>query len=222
MLPPIYLCKTGHSTCLNCKENAAECSTCQTQVSAVRNFALESSIAYVKYPCKYKECNFVCNSMDIRMHQSECPYRPIVCPIEKCLDTPNYFDINKHLTGTHKELVHVKELFTVCLEQSEKHRSFIIPYKNKVFIFDCKHNYDLSITLEVRLVGTVEDSNPYKFEFDLHDACDSWGIFIKEKCGSYSDVQADVHLVRLYYDQIKPYVKNNELRFKIRIVEENV
>ncbi|KAL3288529.1 hypothetical protein HHI36_002970 [Cryptolaemus montrouzieri] len=73
---PIKLCATGHSVCGKCCEKLDRCALCHKEYTDSRNFAFESLVLKLEYPCFYKKagCNQLLSYADREAHEKTCRF----------------------------------------------------------------------------------------------------------------------------------------------------
>ncbi|XP_060530513.1 uncharacterized protein LOC132704510 [Cylas formicarius] len=81
MVPPIFICPTGHSVCSDCKVKVGKCPSCRCDYAEGRNFTLEKLTTLVKYPCRNRDigCGFISTSDKIKLHQNCCELSESPC-----------------------------------------------------------------------------------------------------------------------------------------------
>ncbi|XP_018328787.1 uncharacterized protein LOC108739398 isoform X2 [Agrilus planipennis] len=102
MIPPIYLCLSGHGVCHNCM--LFDCRVCQDFVTKNRNETLEVLSTTVNFPCRYSRngCFAILGYSKIRIHEHNCTFCPYTCNI--CGFEGQVTEIRSHFRIAHPSL----------------------------------------------------------------------------------------------------------------------
>lgn len=192
MLTSIYICSRGHSICSKCKSNLQKCPTCSVVLGSTRNYALESLVSQLKYPCAFAHqgCKETLSPTDLRMHERNCPDRIRECPFcrEDSVWTGHIGDLQVHLLERHKSSI---------LMTNTKRRlktNFLPDGPMKYFLYDNDHKamfhllqtYDDErgiIGYYVRYLGDKERAKNFKFTLSICSKSErSRNITITEFC----------------------------------------
>ncbi|XP_030751219.1 putative E3 ubiquitin-protein ligase SINAT1 [Sitophilus oryzae] len=172
MLPPIYMCATGHGICSFCRNNITSCPTCRSKITDNRSFILENLISKINFPCRNREagCKFVGASDNIKAHQKNCSFRIscMLCDWEGAL-----YDFHIHLLTDHQRHI---------LEQNVYHTAnffdtfigFLYVY-NQVFcaIFrpsNLKCPTELSLSVSITHISMDTENPNFKYELKFNPA----------------------------------------------------
>lgn len=174
MLPPIELCKNGHSICRHCRLKLQECPTCRNPFVNIRNLALENLTKKVKYPCTNRK--FGCKETHyvdfITTHQGICPYAPNVCPFieeNKCSWADHISDMKTHLLECHSEDVRVETeetSFVINTESVELKGCKVVFAHNETFYVNIRRKMNIYY-IAVRCVGTPENDSKYGYRISF-------------------------------------------------------
>lgn len=106
------------------------------------------------FPCIFDECNFKGALLDYQQHAKLCPFRPIICPIDK-VKYKNASELIKHLSGHNDVKKIALESFSTTIElNSTKQKDGIIlaDYLHHYFVISVKFNEEnLSICVGYHL-----------------------------------------------------------------------
>lgn len=238
MLPPIFQCETGHCVCTDCKKIIKACPSCTRGFNITQNFALAQVINYMIYPCKNEGCSVSRISTDIRKHESTCIYRPITCPVHNythCTGKATSLNIREHLLTCHQELVLETDELS-CLALGDEYPLLkdcnIVLHDEKIFLLHHMRRQYLDdygmLYWALQLVGTEEESKNYKFEIDIPNNFEkNFRIYMKAKCKFWdikkvNDEELDLDYIFVNYRQIEPYLNDNLLYYRMRIIEEKL
>lgn len=231
MLPPIYMCSTGHSLCGLCKTKLSKCPSCDTDFSEARNYSLEKISEIVTYPCKYKHqgCDFVANHKDITFHEVKCPYscqNNIRCFLNNtvpCTWTGSYEKIFQHIFLLHPDYC-IQLGCSISIDVSTfKMKNWFFLYDRK--IFKLYLDYNKFGTNRIRwnishIDNTEEVCDKYMFYLDIlsdnrifttSEICHNTRISVdptKEKNG---------HYINMPIALLNNFIKKNILSFKLYV-----
>jgi E3 ubiquitin-protein ligase SIAH1 len=171
MVPPIKLCKKGHSICSNCRENVQRCPTCRANFSEIRNVVLENIARRQKYPCPNRQngCLELFSVEHIAKHQAGCVYGIIKCPghlFKECSWKGLKNDLKKHVKAAHPKALEVGPTFpdpflSGCWG--------LVSYLGELFTY-CKNKRDGRYYAAVELIGTSSEASKYKYKCTLRAA----------------------------------------------------
>ncbi|KAF5296141.1 hypothetical protein FQR65_LT10311 [Abscondita terminalis] len=176
MMPPIFVCPTGHSICNSCKIKIQNCPLCRSVLQSTRNFTLEKLASTVKYPCKYQDlgCMMTLNHEQVGNHHAICSYGKRRCPMKffALCDVNNTFsDLIGHLNEKHTHYI-VKTNFMYSREivGNVTTSYWITIFENEIFVICCEHSKTTGpIKFNVLHVGMKNPKSTYKFELKFGD-----------------------------------------------------
>ncbi|KAG5870813.1 hypothetical protein JTB14_004639 [Gonioctena quinquepunctata] len=228
MIPPIHQCLTGHSICMQCKEDVKDCPTCKQEFKNTQNFALAQIINHIIYPCKHDRCKFTAKAKDIKKHEATCTFGPFKCPLREYLGCDGEMILTEmydHLLNNHYE--NLLEMETVNdpfehddLEEIED--CFIVKFGTKLFKLHYFFNTE-TFYWAMQLVGPAEDNINYRFEIDIIDTTGNNNrAYLKSTCGTLTN-KSDAFLeenshIFWKYEQIKHLI-GTELSYRVRIMQ---
>lgn len=227
MIPPIFLCSTGHSICGLCKQakGVYKCPMCQSNITNTRNFTLENVTAAAKYPCKNKitGCRFVGNSVNIRHHEKYCVTAHIDCPFN-CNWKGNTNNVIDHAQKHHN--INTPWKITDTLFRNLRSTTilvdyYLIKYDRKVFKVGFKHT---SVTGPVdwvvqELGRHFTDKPEYKFTLKFVDQSDMGRQFIiNNLCYGIVGAGDFYNCTKIPYHLLKPYInEDDQLIYQLNI-----
>lgn len=226
MLPPIFICKNGHSICEKCKLEPPHCPTCTVPFTNIRSVSLEKLSTYMEFPCIYRGsgCNESVRSENINEHQSMCPYVTYICPLQ----CPGRFNTD-HL------LEHVQQQHSIALNYYGDGLRY-----NHVMNYDFKKNYVNLITAQNDyFVSTISVTNniwefflmyigpesragrfSYTLQFGTGNV-DLASIKITLRCTSinkgFNEIRQACKCIILPVDVIKSLVEDGNMVYYLRI-----
>ena len=228
MLPPIAMCKNGHSICDQCKTQLPLCPTCRKPfLENTRNVALESIASGLDYPCRNEGCMEIFPLKLILEHQAVCLHRPRECP----LSAPSHCSwkgpsslLMKHVMDAHRRYVRVgSESCSVLNDVSNTPGYTLIVYAFDQMFLQRSRLQDCKFFSAVQYCGPKENASKYRFEFELCSAKGHFKVIVG--CLTHSDAE-DLQTinkagkcVRLDYDVIKRYMYDDKLPYKLRIYQ---
>ena len=174
MMPPITLCKKGHSICRDCRERDSFCPTCQWSVgiSDIRNEALENILTQQMYPCGNRKsgCPDWFPIQHIPKHHVGCLYGEIKCPFQtngKCSLKCRRSDMKDHLEKAHEGSLEEISALRSDLFQDKSVR--VLFCFGEIFVHHQRKKGGRFYSA-VRLIGTNSEASKYKCEFTLRAA----------------------------------------------------
>ncbi|KAF5288078.1 hypothetical protein FQR65_LT12128 [Abscondita terminalis] len=186
MVPPIFICPTGHSICNSCKIKLPSCPLCRLVFQDTRNFTLEKLATTINYPCKYKDlgCVFSLNYEHIGLHQLHCLYAYGRCPLKLlglCSIKEDFVDLIGHMRENHSNyIVDANRQYSRELAGNITTSYWATICDNEIFIICCKHSTTSGpIKFNVLHVGMNETKPKYKFELQFCDQTgkeDNWQL----------------------------------------------
>jgi E3 ubiquitin-protein ligase SIAH1 len=172
MVPPIQLCKNGHSICSKCSQNAYFCPTCGAEPSNTRNVHLENIVRGQKYPCANRPsgCLDLFSIEQIAEHQAVCSYGPVECPLKKlnveCPWKGVKSDLEEHAKAVHPE--YFVRSSTHTSPWLDDDRQLVLCF-GEVFLYNQRIR-DGTFHCVVQLIGPRSQASKYKCEFQLRAA----------------------------------------------------
>lgn len=171
MEPPIYQCNTGHSFCSTCKPKLSKCPTCTSPIGNSRNFALESMLDTVKFPCPNADlgCPDFQTRAGLKKHKSTCGYGGNDCPAKTLLHcnwNGQKSSLKDHVKAKHfleesKKLTN--GLLTDTIINDAVH--FMYAFGNLFCVYrQLEHNV---IYWGVQYLGKVEDAARYYYQIHV-------------------------------------------------------
>jgi hypothetical protein len=175
MMPPIPLCKNGHSLCSTCRQKVDKCPTCRQQFLKARSRLLDTIVKKIKYRCKYHEegCQFISKSNSIKFHEFYCPHRPFSCPFSVVVTKDLCWSgqvrlMWDHIRNNHADLTlpgEEKFVFIVdCTGPGESHRAFYV-HDETFFVIGRLINGDLCCC--VLYAGLQERASRYNYKVTI-------------------------------------------------------
>lgn len=220
MVPPIFLCKGGHSIGGECVAKLKQCPFCQQPIETTRNFTLEKLAARVNYPCTYitKGCQFVGNSQNIRAHEKNCMIYSVFCPFatfQKCNWSGPASNIYQHCQANHAPYTKItlKDILFRDLKSKNFQDFHVVKFNGKLFRVGFKHcALTGPVCWEVTQLGLEHAEKPqYKFELDFVDQTDSGRKFaIDGLCvGAKDDKNPFSKCLTVPYNLLQPFIDHN-------------
>lgn len=84
----VVQCNNGHLICEFCYNklpSPEKCPSCRSDMSYIRNRAIEDLVAKLPIQCKWKGCPEVCTIEEMRKHRDECKNRKMPCGVTGCV-----------------------------------------------------------------------------------------------------------------------------------------
>ncbi|KAJ4452063.1 hypothetical protein ANN_03579 [Periplaneta americana] len=110
LMPPIGLCKNGHSICKICRNKVQQCPTCKEDFTDNRSISLENIVRGLHYPCHNKTngCAEVLPNELMMEHEEICGLGVHECPLKKkftgfvnCKWMGTWDDLKTHIERDH-------------------------------------------------------------------------------------------------------------------------
>lgn len=232
MIPPITFCENGHNICSGCRPKIKKCPTCRKPLLSARNLALENLAKRVKYPCcnRTTGCNESFPLDQIIRHQNVCLHEFYNCPLAQapgilCHWRGPRTEVRKHIDTTHKERV-----TEAVSKLSVYTRNFNAAYKYCRIIYALGEifyqQFDVigqSFYFVVQYVGPEDAGTKYRYEFTLESSEGDEKIEVFHIAQSVNtnidDIRKSRKCVKLHYDVVRNFLKDNSLKFEMEISE---
>lgn len=222
MIPPIYVCGTGHSICKICRPRLLVCPSCQCPLQNTRNFAMEKLAATLNYPCQNqaKGCTFIDTYDKVAIHEYSCMIDNTSRCVLKCSWTGSVLDMVKHLISAHpKDIFYTNKLIRRNLADSITTTYQVFSQDDEVFRFACKHSTTTGpVKFAVQHFTSLKST--YKFVLSFIDQTNQGMIFsINHSCYSFTELPSDSFkkCIALPLDVLEPFICNQVLFFTITI-----
>ncbi|XP_050501200.1 uncharacterized protein LOC126881165 [Diabrotica virgifera virgifera] len=177
MVPPIYICESGHSICNRCVELVRICPNCRSSLTKkTRNFTLESVTTRVQYPCKNQEigCGFLTTSDKIRMHEQNCDLEDSPCVFNCGLKfrKPALFN---HVNEEHPDRVLAfNEIHTLDIKSNTKEFIYLLIASGQMFKLTIKvTGGHTSTSINMQQLNENDENLIYRYKFEFVDTSDS-------------------------------------------------
>ncbi|KAJ3627829.1 hypothetical protein MTP99_015178 [Tenebrio molitor] len=133
MLPPIYLCVSGHNVCSRCKSHP--CKVCNAMITTSRNIALENVSRTHLHHCRYASdgCTEKYMYNQLRAHEARCQFCRYKCPSDDCPFEGRFTHFLNHLKVVHGS---VKIGFSTRNDFPKNHELYVV--NKAVGVFFCK------------------------------------------------------------------------------------
>lgn len=183
MVPPIFICPTGHSICHTCKSKVSLCPMCRIPIQDTRNFTLENLATTLRYPCIYKNlgCPTTLPHEHMKLHELHCVYSYGRCPLKPlalCSSKEDIVDIIGHLRSKHASyVVEVNHQYSRDIVGKVTTSYWATVFENEIFIICCKHSSAMA-PIKFNIVHVGMNKNKPKYKFELH-FCDQTGRGLK-------------------------------------------
>lgn len=229
MVPPIYMCGTGHSICNQCYEKVARCPTCKNvmQSKNARFYSLEHIFNQTRLPCKNAKfgCTAPILGEQIKDHMKTCVLYQ--CPLKQNDGRVCMWQGLFEYLQSHAEEAHKSSIMYVNTVVDLPH--FVLNPARFLFTFQHGHVFIVGKKLEggsiqfcLQKIGTVDDANRYflcvKFKNE-----DEQQFIAMSTCQSYIDdnkcFDSRSDCIRLDMSLLKKFCVEGELYFTIRIVK---
>lgn len=102
---PIYRCSSGHIMCNDCHGKVDKCPVCQSTMGSDRCLLAEQILYQLPARCKFFSYGCIIELLDremLKIHQNECPNRPIRCISIFCTKDIAIERLAEHLKDFHK------------------------------------------------------------------------------------------------------------------------
>lgn len=223
MLPPIYQCSTGHSICKNCRPQVNNsCPTCKQPIGTTQNFALEKMTQYITYPCKHHKlgCAFATKAADIEAHEACCEYGPFDCPLRterNCEWNGAVSEVVAHVETDHIDCIMKNDRIEVPFTPNGVYSSTCLMIFNKK-VFKYRYEYaEHFCQWSMKLMGSLTDSQQYKFEIDIFDTTGGKKrFFISGPVVPYTSEINNRNCIRLAEETVSAYI-DARLAYLVRI-----
>lgn len=179
MVPPIFMCASGHSICESCKSRWQDtCPSCSERIESTRNLALEhlAESSSSLFPCVHwaRGCRQRLQAKQLRSHEASCSFRPLPCPLA-C----GWSGRRDHLLP-HAKCAH-PDRHSAVLDTSVLHIHWEIPlkasfhdYRHAVFAFGESFAYvkhfseeKRKLYLAVQLLGDPANTVYFRYKFQM-------------------------------------------------------
>jgi E3 ubiquitin-protein ligase SIAH1 len=226
MVPPIYMCESGHSICERCRPQLPACPTCRKPFLAkTRNIALESIADDLDYPCRNDGCFEILPVHSITQHEAVCPHRPFDCPMSQgahCGWKGPVSLMQKHVMEAHHRYARVGTESTSVLNNvsGTPGYSLVIFAFDEVFLQKSRMHEEKFYSA-VQYIGPNENAGKFRYEFHLSTGNECQKLIVGHFVHSYRDDLQSVNkagsCVRLDYDVIKRFMYEDKLPYKLRL-----
>ncbi|CAG9831525.1 unnamed protein product [Diabrotica balteata] len=178
MVPPIYICESGHSICSQCVELVRICPNCRSSLTKkTRNFTLENVTTRVQYPCKNQEigCGYLTTSDKIRMHEKNCDLEDSPCVFNCGLKfkKPALFN---HVNEEHSDRVLAfNEIHTLDIQSGTKEFVYILFASGQMFKLTLKvtGSSHTVTSINMQQLNQNDENLIYRYKFEFVDTSDS-------------------------------------------------
>ena len=171
MVPPIKLCKIGHSICNRCRERVQRCPKCRAELTETRCLTLEDIARRQDYTCANRQsgCLELFSIEHIAEHHHICLYRKIECPFKLNWCSWNGFksDLKEHAKAAHPAWFFENSTFRSDIFEDKILR--LVSCFGELFMY-YKRIQDGRLYGAVQLIGTSSEASKYKCEFTLRAA----------------------------------------------------
>jgi len=171
MVPPIKLCRNGHTICSTCKGRFERCPTCRAEFSEIRCLVLEDIARSQKHPCVNRQsgCLELFSFEHIAEHRAVCAYGNIKCPFHlkyTCSWIGFKNDLIEHAFAAHPaSVVWGPKFRSITLSDGVA----VVKCFSELFTYR-KQKKDGRYNCAVQLIGTSNEASKYKCEFTLRAA----------------------------------------------------
>jgi hypothetical protein len=168
MLPPIKLCKNGHTTCNNCRQSVNCCQICRVEFSEIRGVALENIARRQKYLSANRkgDCLELFSCKHIAENHAVFVHGKIKCPFhmtENCCWNGLKSDLKEHAKAKHPNNFYESSvLYSVNLSDVV----VVLSCFGNLFTF-CRKMKEGRLYCAVQLIGTSSEASKYKCKFTL-------------------------------------------------------
>lgn len=175
MIPPIFICPTGHSLCNECKAKLDTCPTCRVPMQGTRNFTLEKLTATVKYPCRYTDygCNVMLSAEHIKLHELHCNFVAGKCPLKLLThcSSDDVVDVIGHVRQMHPDMyVETNRQYARDIGSKVTSSYWATSFDKEIFVICCKHGTSTSpIKFNTLHVGMNKCKQKYRFRIEFCD-----------------------------------------------------
>lgn len=211
LVPPIYICTSGHSFCSKCKDQLSFCPTCRKSMQNGRNFTLENVVSCIKYPCVNREigCSATCSTDKLNEHELECSFSGHSCFLQ--CTSGAIVNMFKHLKESHPDnLIIPSDLHILDVsDQSDIITYFSMCYGNDIFRVAFSFDEDFKFSLH----QFSSNNTTYIYELELICSTESSEKFIiSNECPQLSD---DVFFkcTTVSQEMISKFISDEELIF---------
>lgn len=219
MLPPIYLCDTGHSFCNSCKNKISICSFCKNRLTSKRNYALES-FADIVYPtCRNSNlgCNFRGTLKEVILHEATCERHQ--CPVLMITNAKDF--IETRLCGwyeTYDEMVahtlsthtcNETDSFKGSCDLNSNKESYLLLY-TRGYMFNLYSKTVAMRTLQFNLQFFGPKAEVHNFEFIVEFQMGRSKLVYREPCRSLEASKDPFHsCLTIPYNVLVPFIENS-------------
>lgn len=229
MIPPIFICPTGHSICSECKNRVQQCPSCRHLIQGIRNYTLEKLTTKVRYPCRFTDsgCPEILPPELISFHEANCSFANI-CPLKhitSCKLKEETIDIVKHIREMHATfLVFPNQEYSRNIEAQVTTSYYATVFNNEVFFVCCKHSSTTGpVKFNIVHYGMKKNQPKYRFEFEFIDQThDGMKLIVNQLCQEFSNNLSTFvkNCLTIPLDMLKPFIARTPqftLFFKFRI-----
>ncbi|XP_066157100.1 uncharacterized protein [Euwallacea fornicatus] len=227
MVPPIYICPTGHSVCSVCKVKVNMCPSCRSPFGNGRNFTLEKLTLKVKYPCRHRDigCGFVSTSENIKNHEKICDLAENPC-ILRCGWKGLTSALYNHFLEHHKtQILKHNALFLKDMRQDINTGFYFLYVMGELFCLSLKINGKVGIRFNMEQVGYLESEPKHKYtlqfflssetscpSISLTGFCQNWNENLTELGNNSINVPMELLLKYCIFKNFFFYMKVNIMK----------
>ncbi|PSN42343.1 hypothetical protein C0J52_08526 [Blattella germanica] len=220
LMPPIWMCESGHSICSSCCDWISLCVICFSPITSTRNRNLEELANWAKYFCASytRGCNARVPASLTKYHWRLCVYNIIRCPVRYIQDC-NWVG-TKLKAKNHIMKCHTNE---ICWEGVLKSKSLynecIILFLDKeVFIF-YKFFWDAIWICTLQKLGMTH--NNYECVYKLHGNNNVDLVQMKQPVEVVPDSMSKFHRddmnCRLPAAMMRHFVEGHEMSLQVTV-----
>ncbi|KAB0792129.1 hypothetical protein PPYR_14090 [Photinus pyralis] len=228
MVPPIFICPTGHSLCNKCKQKLNTCPTCRVPMQDTRNFTLEKLTATVRYPCCYTDygCTVVLQADHIKIHELHCNYAYGKCPMKfvAACDSNDVVDVVGHIREKHPHMyIEPNRQYARDIGSVVTTSYWATSVDGQIFVICCKHSNTTGPIKFCALHVGLNSKTKQKFRFRL-EFCDQTSnglrFIVSQLCKEFpqNPSAALKNCFAIPLDMLEPFIvkkPNPRLFFKI-------
>ncbi|KAK5639857.1 hypothetical protein RI129_010668 [Pyrocoelia pectoralis] len=230
MIPPIFICPTGHSLCNQCKMKLDTCPTCRVPMQDTRNFTLEKLTANVKYPCCYADygCNVLLNAEHIKVHELHCNFTCGKCPLKLLThcSSDDVVDVIGHMRQVHTNMyVETNQQYARDIGSKVTSSYWATSFNNEIFVICSKHGPSSTSPIKFNAlhVGMNKSKQKYRFRIEFCDQTSNGLTFIiSQLCKVFPQNPSIAlkHCLGIPVEMLQPFIvtkPNPRLFFKLFI-----
>lgn len=227
LIPPIWLCQTGHSVCDECYKTLSVCSICERKFTGGRNLLAEAYSPKLLYPCKNSKsgCQETLTVDKVKEHQANCSYQSYKCGVKQCNWHGTIDQIENHFTNA----VHINYETTNDKSSLHFHSGEIQSFVNLIKLFDHLfwfkyYRNEEHIFWAVQYIGAENEADQYSYEVEIKNYNEELKIKLRKYCHKIGIGDSELFKIgncinvsrKIFERYVGPFNRTYNFQLKIR------